>query len=47
MIVSPSLTGLTPAVRPASLRAMANQYEQKFRLVAPEVQRIWTVERRQ
>ena len=46
MIVSPSLTGLTPAVRPASLRAMANQYEQKSQLVAPEVQRVLTFKRR-
>jgi hypothetical protein len=46
MIVSPSLTGLTPAVRPAFVRAMANQYEQKSQLVAPEVQRVLTFKRR-
>lgn len=46
MIVSPSLTGLTPAVRPAFGRAMANQYVQKSQLVAPEVQRVLTFKRR-
>jgi hypothetical protein len=38
--------GLTPAVRPAFVRAMAHQYEQKFRLVAPKIQRVLTLERR-
>ncbi len=34
------VAGLTPAVRPAFVRAMANQYEQKLWPVAPKIQRV-------
>lgn len=43
MIVLPSLAGLTPAVRPAFVRAMANKYEHKSGFVAPKIQRFLTL----